>query len=122
MSAVGTIAVVGSINVDLSAQVARHPRPGETLHGRGGRMTPGGKGANQAVAAAKLGGRVEMIGAVGTEAQAEVGLSGLRAAGVGLSGVREVDGPTGLAIVTVDEHGENSIVVIAGANDSVDAT
>ncbi|MEV0869513.1 ribokinase [Brachybacterium paraconglomeratum] len=121
MSAVGTIAVVGSINVDLSAQVARHPRPGETLHGRGGRMTPGGKGANQAVAAAKLGGRVEMIGAVGTEPQAEVGLSGLRAAGVGLSGVREVDGPTGLAIVTVDEHGENSIVVIAGANDSVDA-
>ncbi|MDN6330343.1 MAG: ribokinase [Brachybacterium sp.] len=116
-----TIAVVGSINVDLSAQVLRHPRPGETLHGRGGQMLPGGKGANQAVAAARRGGRVEMIGAVGTDAQAAVGLSGLRAAGVGLSGVREVEGPTGLAIVTVAEDGENSIVVIAGANDTVDA-
>ena len=121
MSPAGTIAVVGSINVDLSAQVVRHPRPGETLHGRGGRMTPGGKGANQAVAAARLGGGVEMIGAVGTDAQSEVGLSGLRAAGVGLAGVREIDGPTGLAIVTVAEDGENSIVVIAGANDTVDA-
>ncbi|ATG52993.1 ribokinase [Brachybacterium vulturis] len=121
MSPAGMIAVVGSINVDLSAQVARHPRPGETLHGRGGRMTPGGKGANQAVAAAKLGGSVQMIGAIGTDAQAEVGLSGLRAAGVGLDGVREVEGPTGLAIVTVAEDGENTIVVIGGANDAVDA-
>lgn len=121
MNSTQTIAVVGSLNVDLSAQVVRHPRPGETLHGRGGQMLPGGKGANQAVAAAKLGGSVEMIGAVGTDAQAEVGLSGLRAAGVGLTGVREVEGPTGLAIVTVAEDGENSIVVIAGANGSVDA-
>ncbi|MDN5900120.1 MAG: ribokinase [Brachybacterium sp.] len=121
MSPAETIAVVGSINVDLSAQVARHPRPGETLHGRGGQMTPGGKGANQAVAAAKLGGSVQMIGGVGTDAQAEVGLSGLRAAGVGLAGVREIEGPTGLAIVTVAEDGENTIVVIGGANDAVDA-
>ncbi|MDN6328619.1 MAG: PfkB family carbohydrate kinase, partial [Brachybacterium sp.] len=100
MSPTQTIAVVGSINVDLIAQVARHPQPGEPLHGRGGQMTPGGKGANQAVAAAKLGGAVEMIGAVGTDTQAEAGLSGLRAAGVGLAGVREAEGPTGLAIVT----------------------
>ncbi|HEX7349991.1 ribokinase [Brachybacterium sp.] len=121
MSPAGVIAVVGSINVDLIAQVARHPKPGETLHGRGGRMLPGGKGANQAVAAARRGGTVEMIGAVGTDAQAEVGLSGLRAAGVGLTGVREVEGPTGLAVVTVAEDGENTIVVIAGANGSVDA-
>ena len=62
-----------------------------------------------------------MVGAVGTDAQALVGLEGLRAAGVDLAGVREVDGPTGLAIVTVAEDGENSIVVIAGANDAVDA-
>lgn len=121
MSPAGVIAVVGSLNVDLIAQVRRHPQPGETLHGRGGQMLPGGKGANQAVAAARMGGTVEMIGAVGTDAQAEVGLSGLRAAGVGLSGVREVEGSTGLAIVTVAEDGENSIVVIAGANDAVDA-
>ena len=100
MSASQLIAVVGSINVDLIAQVRRHPQPGETLHGRGGTMLPGGKGANQAVAAARLGGRVRMIGAVGTDAQAEVGLSGLRGAGVDLAGVREVEGPTGLAIVT----------------------
>ncbi len=114
------ITVVGSINVDLIAQVRRHPMPGETLHGTGGQMLPGGKGANQAVAAAKLGGDVRMIGAVGTDTQAEVGLAGLRAAGVDLTGVREIEGPTGLAIVTVAEDGENTIVVIAGANDSVD--
>ena len=80
-----TIAVVGSINVDLSAQVLRHPRPGETLHGRGGQMLPGGKGANQAVAAARRGERVEMIGAVGTDAQAAVGLSGLACARASVS-------------------------------------
>ena len=121
MSTRGVITVVGSINVDLISQVRRHPQPGETLHGTGGQMLPGGKGANQAVAAAKLGGDVRMIGAVGTDAQAEVGLAGLRAAGVDLTGVREIEGPTGLAIVTVAEDGENTIVVIAGANDSVDA-
>ena len=121
MSSRGAITVVGSINVDLLAQVRRHPRPGETLHGTGGTMLPGGKGANQAVAAARLGGDVRMVGAVGTDAQALVGLEGLRAAGVDLAGVREVEGPTGLAIVTVAEDGENSIVVIAGANDAVDA-
>ena len=117
----GAIVVVGSINVDLIAHTRRHPRPGETLHGTGGQMLPGGKGANQAVAAARMGGDVRMIGAVGTDAQAQVGLAGLRAAGVDLDGVREVEGPTGLAIVTVAEDGENSIVVIAGANDTVDA-
>ena len=115
------ITVVGSINGDLSSQVRRHPQPGETLHGTGGQMLSGGKGANQAVAAAKLGGDVRMIGAVGTDSQAEVGLAGLRAAGVDLTGVREIEMPTGLAIVTVAEDGENTIVVIAGANDSVDA-
>lgn len=121
MSTCGVITVVGSINVDLISQVRRHPQPGETLHGTGGQMLPGGKGANQAVAAAKLGGDVRMIGAVGTDAQSQVGLAGLRAAGVDLTGVREIEGPTGLAIVTVAEDGENTIVVIAGANDSVDA-
>ena len=117
----GSIVVVGSVNVDLLAQVRRHPRPGETLHGSGGRMLPGGKGANQAVAAARLGGRVAMVGAVGTDAQAEVALSALREAGVELSHLAEVEGPTGLAIVTVAQDGENSIVVIAGANASMDA-
>ena len=113
--------MVGSINVDLIAHVRRHPRPGETLHGSGGQTLPGGKGANQAVAAARLGGTVAMVGAIGTDAHASVGLSGLQAAGVDLSQVREVEGPTGLAIVTVAQDGENSIVVIPGANSSMDA-
>ncbi|AXK46559.1 ribokinase [Brachybacterium saurashtrense] len=117
----GSIVVVGSVNVDLLAQVRRHPAPGETLHGTGGQMLPGGKGANQAVAAARLGARVTMVGAVGTDAQAEVALSALREAGVDLTRLAEVEGPTGLAIVTVAEDGENSIVVIAGANDAMDA-
>ena len=117
----GSIVVVGSVNVDLLAQVRRHPRPGETLHGSGGRMLPGGKGANQAVAAARLGGQVALVGAVGTDAQAEVALSALREAGVELSHLAEVEGPTGLAIVTVAQDGENSIVVIAGANDAMGA-
>lgn len=116
-----TIVVVGSVNVDLLAQVQRHPRPGETLHGTGGQMLPGGKGANQAVAAARLGARVAMVGAVGTDVQAEAALSALREAGVDLGHVAEIEGPTGLAIVTVAEDGENSIVVIAGANDAMDA-
>lgn len=117
----GTIVVVGSVNVDLLAQVQRHPRPGETLHGTGGQMLPGGKGANQAVAAARLGARVAMVGAVGYDVQAEAALSALREAGVDLGHVAEIEGPTGLAIVTVAEDGENSIVVIAGANDAMDA-
>ena len=117
----GTIVVVGSVNVDLLAQVQRHPRPGETLHGTGGQMLPGGKGANQAVAAARLGARVAMVGAVGSDVQAEAALSALREAGVDLGHVAEIEGPTGLAIVTVAEDGENSIVVIAGANDAMDA-
>ena len=117
----GSIVVVGSVNVDLLAQVRRHPAPGETLHGTGGQMLPGGKGANQAVAAARLGARVAMVGAVGTDAQAGVAVSALREAGVDLSHLAEVEGPTGLAIVTVAEDGENSIVVIAGANAAMDA-
>ena len=117
----GTIVVVGAVNVDLLAQVRRHPRPGETLHGTGGQMLPGGKGANQAVAAARLGARVAMVGAVGSDVQAEAALSALREAGVDLGHVAEIEGPTGLAIVTVAEDGENSIVVIAGANDAMDA-
>lgn len=117
----GTIVVVGSVNVDLLAQVQLHPRPGETLHGTGGQMLPGGKGANQAVAAARLGARVAMVGAVGSDVQAEAALSALREAGVDLGHVAEIEGPTGLAIVTVAEDGENSIVVIAGANDAMDA-
>ena len=117
----GTIAVVGSINVDVFARVQRHPSPGETVHGTGGHTFPGGKGANQAVAAALLGGSVSMVGAVGSDAYAPIALTSLRDAGVAVDAVRHVQGPTGLALVTVSHDGENSIVVIGGANDSMDA-
>ena len=116
-----TIAVVGSLNADLVVHVARHPKPGETLPGSGGAISPGGKGANQAVAAALLGGDVVMIGAVGDDPNAAPTTSLLRAAGVDLAHVRTHPGPTGIAIVMVDARGENSIIVIPGANASTDA-
>lgn len=116
-----TIAVVGSINADLMIHVERHPMPGETLHGTGGEIIPGGKGANQAVAAALLGGDVHMVGAIGDDPNAGPATSLLRAAGVNLDHVEVHPGPTGLAVVVVESRGENNIIVIAGANDSMEA-
>lgn len=115
------IAVVGSINADLFVRVDRHPTPGETVLGSGGSVSSGGKGANQAVAAARLGARVRLVGAVGSDTHAGQALALLEDAGVDLSTVATVDGPTGLAVVEVDRAGENSIVVVPGANDAVDA-
>lgn len=114
-----TITVVGSINADLTVLVDRHPLPGETLLGRDGGITAGGKGANQAVAAANLGARVRMVGAVGTDAYAEPASELLRASGVDLSAVDTVEGATGLAVITVSEDGENTIIVVPGANAAV---
>jgi len=110
------LAVVGSINLDLVARVERLPRPGETITGATFSRIPGGKGANQAVAAARLGAEVAMIGCVGTDAFADEALAGLADAGVDLSGVRRVDAPTGVALIAVDAEGENAIVVAPGAN------
>lgn len=115
------IVVVGSVNADLVLEVPRHPHPGETLLGHAISVLPGGKGANQAVAAARLGARVAMVGAVGTDVYAEPALAELRGADVDLGGVRRADGATGLAVVTVADDSENSIVVIAGANATTDA-
>jgi ribokinase len=109
------LTVVGSINLDLVARVERLPRPGETLTGATLARIPGGKGANQAVAAAKLGARVRMVGCVGQDANAGDALAGLRDAGVVLD-VSEVEAPTGVAIILVGEDGENVIVVVPGAN------
>ncbi|MEA5155251.1 ribokinase [Raineyella sp.] len=117
----GRIVVVGSINADLMIRVDRHPLPGETVPGSGGSISPGGKGANQAVAAALLGGQVAMVGAVGDDAYAAPALHHLRSGGVDLSRVRTVEGATGLAVVMVDAHGENAIIVVPGANATVDA-
>jgi ribokinase len=112
------LTVVGSINLDLVAKLERLPRPGETLSGATLSRIPGGKGANQAVAASRLGAEVRMIGCVGRDGHAVEALAGLKEAGVDLD-VREVDSPTGVAIILVGADGENVIVVVPGANASV---
>ncbi|MEW6872679.1 ribokinase [Trueperella pyogenes] len=115
-----TIAVVGSINADLMVSVERHPAPGETVPGSGGTICPGGKGANQALAAALMGGNVAMVGAVGDDENAHLALRYLKDAGVNLDHVATRGDVTGLAIVAVDSQGENNIIVIPGANGEVD--
>jgi ribokinase len=114
------IVVVGSINMDLVARTARIPLAGQTLIGTDFATTPGGKGANQAVAAARLGYVVEMAGAVGEDVFGQALLDNLTAAGVGCSAVERVAGPSGVAPITVADNGENSIVVVPGANGKVD--
>lgn len=109
------LTVVGSINLDLVAQADRLPRPGETVSGARFSRVPGGKGANQAVAAARLGAEVAMIGCVGDDELAEGALAGLREARVE-EGWLVKDAPTGIALVTVDAAGETTIVVAPGAN------
>ncbi|MEU9758407.1 ribokinase [Streptomyces sp. NPDC047985] len=115
------IAVLGSTNMDLVAYVARAPRRGETVTGREFRTIPGGKGANQAVAAARAGGDVTMIGAVGNDAYGALLRSGLEHAGVDTDLLHTVDGPSGTAHIVVDDLGGNSIVVIPGANGAITA-
>lgn len=118
----GTVAVIGSINVDLLLMVDRLPAAGETVLGTGGTLSPGGKGANQAVAAARQGASVLMVGAVGSDANAAEATRLLHKSGVSLDLVATAGGPTGLAVVSVDRNAENSIVVIPGANQHVDAS
>ena len=114
------ITVVGSVNLDLVARCEVLPRPGETVSGATLERFPGGKGANQAVACARLGAQVRMVAAVGRDAFAEEALVGLREAGVELD-LHVVDGPTGVALITVDAAGETTIVVSPGANAQLDA-
>ncbi|CAN5263689.1 ribokinase [soil metagenome] len=109
------LTVVGSINLDLVARVERLPRPGETLSGATLDRIPGGKGANQAVGTARLGAEVRMVGCVGADPHADEALAGLRETEARLD-VREVDAPTGVAIILVAADGENQIVVVPGAN------
>jgi ribokinase len=111
-----TITVVGSINLDLVARCERLPRPGETLTDATFERVPGGKGANQALAAARLGADVTMVGAVGNDPFADEALSLLAEGGVERGGVRRVAEPTGVALIVVGEAGENQIVVAPGAN------
>ena len=109
------IAVVGSVNLDLVARCERLPRPGETVTGATFERIPGGKGANQAVACARLGADVLMIAAVGRDPYADEALAGVIEAGVELD-LRRVDAPTGVALILVDAAGENEIAVAPGAN------
>lgn len=109
------IIVVGSINLDLVVRLERLPEPGETVGGGSFSRVPGGKGANQAVACARLGADVTMIAAVGRDPQAEEALAGLRAAGVELV-LQESEAPTGVALIQVDLEGETTIAVAPGAN------
>ncbi|HEX2246377.1 MAG TPA: ribokinase, partial [Arthrobacter sp.] len=116
----GRIVVVGSLNADLTIYTERLPNPGETLHGKGFAVNPGGKSANQAVAAGRLGGSVALIGAVGEDSNGEMLLASVAKSGVNVSRVRRAAGvETGVAVITVDAAGENSIVISAGANGTV---
>lgn len=114
------ITVVGSINLDYVATCASLPRAGETVTGATLARHPGGKGANQALAARKLGAEVSMIGRVGDDEMALPATALLEAYGVELGGVvTDADAPTGVALISVDAHGENQITVAAGANHNV---
>ncbi|WP_411556749.1 ribokinase [Plantibacter sp. MPB07] len=111
------IVVVGSLNADLVVRTARFPQPGETLTGSELAVIPGGKGANQAVAAGRLGGDVTMVGAVGDDAHGSLLLESLSSSGVDVTRIaRRDDVATGTAVITVDDAGENTIIVSPGAN------
>lgn len=111
------VVVVGSINQDVSVTVPAIPSAGETVLGGALAITAGGKGANQAVAAARLGARVTMVGRVGDDAAGHAMLDNLTSNGVDVSKVEyELDSPTGTALISIDQNGENSIVVAPGAN------
>jgi ribokinase len=114
---IGRVAVVGSLNMDLVARAPRLPRPGETLTGQTFALNPGGKGANQAVAAARLGADVVMIGRVGRDANGESLVNALRAEGIDCTAVStSTSAPTGVALIVVDDTSQNAIVIVPGSN------
>lgn len=115
------ILVIGSLNMDLVAHCDHLPAKGETLISRNFFTAPGGKGANQAVAAAKLGAPVSMAGCVGQDGFGQELIASLREAGVVTEWIVSVDGSTGTALITIDAAGANTIVVVSGANNSCDA-
>jgi len=111
-----TITVIGSVNIDLVVRSDRLPRPGETVLGREFRVVPGGKGANQAVAAARLGGKVRFVGCVGDDEYGRMARENLARHGVDVRGLKTVRDHTGVALITLDEQGRNLISVAPGAN------
>ncbi len=116
------VAVVGSINTDFVVRTGRFPEPGETVIGESFAVYGGGKGANQAIAAARLGAIVEFFGAIGQDANSAQRLAGLQSDGVGTTNVRQVDGFGGVAVIQVESSsGQNSITLVPGVNWTVDA-
>ncbi len=114
------VTVIGSANLDIVVTADRHPKPGETVIGRSASEFPGGKGLNQAVAAARAGASTAFVGAIGDDAAGASLLAVARGEGLDIAHVRtRIDLPTGRAFIVVDRHGENSIVVIPGANTAV---
>ena len=112
----GKIMVIGSSNTDMTVVTQRHPEPGETVLGGNFRMGAGGKGANQAVAAKRLGGNVSFVCKVGSDLFGDNSIQHYRDEGLDISGIMKSDAASGVALVTVDATGENSIVVASGAN------
>jgi ribokinase len=115
------VAVVGSLNMDLVVHVERLPAPGETVAGSAVEVRDGGKGANQAVAAAALGAQVRLVGAVGTDTYGAALVDGTRDRGVDVDHVESVDGPSGMAFIAVDPVGQNTITMSPGANARLEA-
>ena len=116
MNSMKTIVIVGSINTDLVIRAPRHVLPGETLHADSFEIFTGGKGANQAAAAARLGAKAVMVGNVGNDAFGLERIDALEAAGVQTECIRVVEGSSGMAVIVVSATGENSILVLSGAN------
>ena len=114
------IVVFGSVNLDLVARVARLPQEGETIAGSSFAALPGGKGANQALAARRAGASVAMAGAIGTDVFSDTALTELVASGIELKWLRRVEAPTGVALIHVDSAGRNAITIVAGANAKAD--
>jgi ribokinase len=115
-----SIVVVGSLNRDLVVTTPRLPLPGETVHGSSYSQHNGGKGANQAVALARLGQNVTMVGCVGNDEDGSALVSALEADGVDTGSISRSSTTTGIALITVEDTGQNSIVVVAGANGDLD--
>ena len=113
------IAVVGSLNVDYVVYIDRAPKTGETVLAEDFKIIPGGKGANQCYALGKMGASVAMFGAVGNDANGELELQNLKSSGADITHVIKTDSPTGTAFITVNKDGDNSIIVVQGANKNV---
>lgn len=116
------ITVLGSINIDLVSVAERLPRPGETVDGSRFYASPGGRGANQALAARRAGSKVRMVGAIGSDEFGQVATATLREAGVDLSGVKHCAGSTGTAAIHIGDDGESTVIVVPGANASIAGT